>query len=479
MDGMDDETKRAAAPAALGPAGVAVVVIVALWYMLSNITAANDAQSAARAASAIRADLTTLTLIERDDGAPAEGQAALDRLESGLDQRLEVALDGVGRAERERLRTMVSDRIAAARSGEPEPEDLGAVMDMQFAALAADAGERADAASYAMVRGTYLTAVLALLALLVAVTMTGRHRAQRAVAEARDSAEGRHRALLENAPLLVYVIGRDGTLEYASPRAQAVYGRASSRVESLVQQLSPTYAEFGASLVDQTVECEVPHVVQSANGAWFEVVVSDHRDHRSIEGLVVTARDISERVALESLLRRQATEDALTGTTNRRGLDLALDAAVDSARASATSLGVLLVDLDGFKQVNDERGHVAGDEVLAQIGARLRDVVRTGEQVARYGGDEFAVIVERLRDREGAEAVARRLMDALRVPCLVGDELISFGASIGIAIGSGDTAPGELLDAADRAMYRAKAAGGGCWRWADAADESLEDQDAE
>lgn len=476
---MDDETKRATAPAALGPAGVAVVVIVALWYMITNISAANDAQSAARAASAIRADLTTLTLIERSDGAPEEEQATLDRLESGLDQRLDVALDGVGRAERERLRTMVADRITAARSGEPVPEDLAALMDVQFAALATDAGERADSASYAMVRGTYLTAVLALFALLVAVTMASRHRALRAVAVARDSAEGRHRALLENAPLLVFVIGRDGTLEYASPRAQAVYGRESSRVESLVQQLSPAHAEFGASLVDQTVECETPHIIQSANGAWFEVVVSDHRDHRSIEGLVVTARDISERVALESLLRRQATEDALTGTTNRRGLDLALDAAVESARTSSTALGVLLVDLDGFKQVNDERGHVAGDEVLAQIGARLNDAVRTGEQIARYGGDEFAVIVERLRDREGAEAVARRLTEALQVPCLVGDELISFGASIGIALGTGDTAPGALLEAADRAMYRAKAAGGGCWRWADTADEALEDQDAE
>lgn len=448
------------------------MVVVALWFVVSNIAASNDAQQAARAATSVRADLVSLNVLEGEAADAASIESELAELEASLRPRLNIAVAEIGEAEAALLRALVEDRLAAARALEATPTEVSDLIDRKFAALAADAGDRADAAGNRTIRAAYLTATVALVALLLAVSLTGRLRAQRADSAARSTVEDRHRALLENAPLLVYVIGSDGTLEYASPRARAVYGRSTDRVESLAAQLAPEYAEFGRSLVDQTVECDVPHVVQSLAGGWFEVVVSDHRGHPSIDGLVVTARDVSERVELETLLRQEAMEDSLTGTTNRRGLDQALDDAVRSAESTDVSLAVLLIDLDGFKQINDMLGHSSGDEVLAQVGERLRGLVRGTEEVARYGGDEFAVIVQGVRSRDEIDAVAARLLEALRVPYVVEGEIISLGASIGITIGSGGAHPSDLLGLADRAMYAAKAAGGGCWRWADEAPSS-------
>ena len=458
--------RRVVVPASIGPLGVAAVVLAAAWFVLSNITATNDAQDTARAASAIRADLATLALVDSRAGESPDDEELLRQIELGLDERLDDALANVGRAESEVLRSLVDERVAAARSGTTTSAEVIELMDVQFAALAQDAADRADAASATTIRATYGTAVLALVALMTAVLLTGRVRASQADEAARSDAEDRYRALLENAPLLVYVIGPDGTLEYASPRAQAVYGRSTDRVESLARQLAPEHAAFAQSLIDQTVACDEPHIVQSVGGPWFEVVVTDHRDLPAIAGLVVTARDVSERVELEALLRREATQDVLTGTSNRRGLDLALARAANVADGSETSIAVLLIDLDGFKQINDELGHGAGDDVLSQVGERLRGLIRDGEQVARYGGDEFAVIVEGVEAADDAESVATRLLDALRVPYVVDGEIVTLGASIGIAVGA-RVEPGELLESADRAMYVAKAAGGGCWRWAD------------
>ncbi|GJM39129.1 MAG: hypothetical protein DHS20C19_24960 [Acidimicrobiales bacterium] len=465
---MTEATKRRLPrPTAFGPVGVAVVVLVALWFVVSNITASNDSQRAARAATAIRADLASITVLESAGVDPTDFESELVEVEAVLWRRLDIAVADIGDAEEALLRSLVTERLDAARSVEPTPAEVTDLIDRKFAALADDAGDRADAAASNTIRAAYLTGVLALVALLAAVSLTGRFRARRADSVARTTAEDRHRALLENAPLLVYVIGGDGTLEYASPRAQASYGRITARVESLAAQLAPEHAEFARSLIDQTVECDVPHIVQSAAGSWFEVVVSDHRGHPSIDGLVVTARDVSERVELEALLRREATEDSLTGTTNRRGLDRALNAAVRSAESADATLAVLLIDLDGFKQINDMLGHGSGDDVLSQVGERLRGLVRGTEQVARYGGDEFAVIVQGVPSRAEVEAVAARLLEALRVPYVVEGEIITLGASIGIALGTGGVEPSDLLGFADRAMYAAKAAGGGCWCWAD------------
>src|SRR3954466_12008900 len=155
-------------------------------------------------------------------------------------------------------------------------------------------------------------------------------------------------------------------------------------------------------------------------------------------------------------VRRQATTDDLTGLPNRRHLDRRLRSRLDEATGRGTSVALMVIDLDGFKELNDTLGHAAGDVVLEQIGPRLRAVLRAGDELARLGGDEFAVV---LPEADDAEAVARRIRRALEAGLTVDGIDVRIGASIGIAVfpEHGDDAE-TLLQRADVAMYQAKAA---------------------
>jgi diguanylate cyclase len=158
-------------------------------------------------------------------------------------------------------------------------------------------------------------------------------------------------------------------------------------------------------------------------------------------------------------VRRQATTDDLTGLPNRRHLDRRLHERLDAARVRGASVALLLIDLDGFKELNDTLGHRAGDIVLEQIGPRLRGVLRAGDDLARLGGDEFAVVLSEAAD---AEPVGRRIGQALAAGLTVDGIDVRIGASIGIAVfpEHGDDAE-TLLQRADVAMYQAKAARSG------------------
>jgi diguanylate cyclase len=158
-------------------------------------------------------------------------------------------------------------------------------------------------------------------------------------------------------------------------------------------------------------------------------------------------------------VRRQATTDDLTGLPNRRHLDRRLRERLELARARGSSVALLLIDLDGFKELNDTLGHRAGDLVLEQVGPRLRAALRAGDELARLGGDEFAVV---LSDADDAEAVGRRMRQALEAGLTVDGIDLRIGASIGIALFPEHGEDAEtLLQRADVAMYQAKAARSG------------------
>jgi len=153
---------------------------------------------------------------------------------------------------------------------------------------------------------------------------------------------------------------------------------------------------------------------------------------------------------------RQAVTDALTGLDNRRHLMDRLDAKIDGARRGGERLALLLIDLDGFKELNDTLGHYAGDEVLRQIGPRLRALLRHDDLLARLGGDEFAVVLDP-GDEAGASAAALRLRAALERSFQVGDVSVHVDASVGIALFPDHAGDGVgLLQRADVAMYEAK-----------------------
>jgi len=171
--------------------------------------------------------------------------------------------------------------------------------------------------------------------------------------------------------------------------------------------------------------------------------------------------------ALEKLqdeLAVQATHDPLTGLANRTQSMRLLAGALGRARRRQATVGLLFIDLDGFKSVNDNHGHRSGDEVLRHVARRMKQQVREGDFVARLGGDEFVVGVEDVTDEASIVALAHRLIAAVSQPIQIGEDLtVQVGASVGIALGrGGETDVETLLHEADLAVYRAKAAGRGC-----------------
>ena len=244
-----------------------------------------------------------------------------------------------------------------------------------------------------------------------------------------------------------------------SERALAGAGReelAAAAAERLRAALPLRHAELRAVGTGQgELRIEV--------GGNDELVVSfdraiDVEETAFVRAIATTLGAALARLRTEERIRHDALHDPLTGLANRTLLhDRLAHALARSAREQVTT-GVLFIDLDGFKAINDRFGHATGDAVLTELAARLTAAVRPADTVARLGGDEFLVVCEEL-DFEAATALGRRLDDAIRQPLVVGGVEHRLSASIGIALGHDD--PDELLARADAAVYRAKAAGRG------------------
>ena len=170
--------------------------------------------------------------------------------------------------------------------------------------------------------------------------------------------------------------------------------------------------------------------------------------------------DITEHKQQEEQIHRLAQHDPLTGLPNRRMLGDRLHQALGHARRNKDKLAVMLLDLDGFKMINDTFGHKTGDAVLIDVAHRLRACIRSTDTVARYGGDEFVFVLEGQHTREDSAKLAEKILKMLHQPVVIADGRFSVGASIGIAIYPTDADDAEgLLKMADNAMYRAKQAG--------------------
>nr|WP_269089306.1 EAL domain-containing protein [Thermus thermamylovorans] len=165
------------------------------------------------------------------------------------------------------------------------------------------------------------------------------------------------------------------------------------------------------------------------------------------------------RLELEGQMRHLAYHDPLTGLPNRLFFLEKLAQVLKEAKQEARGLAVLYLDLDGLKLVNDLDGHAAGDEVLRVVAARLRAALRPRDLLARQGGDEFLVLLTRLKDPKEAVGVAERLLEVVRLPLPLGSRVYHLSTSIGIALAEPGLSPGDLLQRADLALYRAKGEG--------------------
>ncbi|GAK69477.1 putative signaling protein [Agrobacterium rubi TR3 = NBRC 13261] len=263
-------------------------------------------------------------------------------------------------------------------------------------------------------------------------------------------------------------IDSKGDIEFANPSACKLFGYEQS--EMIGQPIMIIIPERlrGAHMagLQRVAGGQAPHLggrpvevsALKKDGTEFpiEITLSVWSGKRGFcAGAIIT--DISDRREREVKLLRLASQDTLTGLLNRHGFSTLLSECLESGSAAS----IILLDLDGFKEVNDTHGHVAGDCLLEAIGVRLPNMLGRNTHVARIGGDEFALLLQGVNDPIEAHALAQAVLKTLRKPFDLGGQIHEIGTSIGIALApSHGTDTEELLASADFALYRAKAEGG-------------------
>jgi len=265
----------------------------------------------------------------------------------------------------------------------------------------------------------------------------------------------------------VCALDSSGHLTFMNPAAEELLGWAEE--EAINEGHSSPDGVFGflvapalrAMRSNTTIRSERA-MFANRSGSQFpvEFTCSPLRPGLDMEGAVVAFRDISERIEFEEQLAYHAFHDALTGLPNRRVfLDRLQHALSRSARTGAMH-AVLFADIDRFKVANDSLGHRAGDELLIVISERLSHLVREGDTLSRFGGDEFTLLAEDVDDISAGEEVASRMLEVVRKPItLEGGRTVTASISVGIALATAGCTPDDVLHDADVAMYQAKRKG--------------------
>ncbi|MEV6302619.1 bifunctional diguanylate cyclase/phosphodiesterase [Actinoplanes sp. NPDC051861] len=339
---------------------------------------------------------------------------------------------------------------------------------------------------------TYIRSILILLIVVRQLLTLRENRGLTRTLEARVAArttelfasEQRFRALVQHSSDVVTVVSPDADVLYQSESAHRVFGyparvltgrRLTKLIDPesglrLAQALRQVASRpYATTVLELTVRHRDGRVRQA------EMTITNLLSDPNVAGLVLNTRDISERKELQDQLVHEAYHDALTQLANRALFRERLTGAI-RRREDGGDVTVLFLDLDGFKEVNDSLGHLTGDQLLVQVADRLRASVRDGDLVARFGGDEFAVLIQSAPGTDDDEAgrVAQRIIDVLEEPFAIEARSIHVQASIGLAAAGLLAEAGLLGDAeadiaeqlmrnADLAMYKAKSAGGSCY----------------
>ena len=287
------------------------------------------------------------------------------------------------------------------------------------------------------------------------------------VAQRTAELAGRERhfaALVEHSSDVITVVGADLTITSVSQGVHDAYGWEPA---SLVGHRLDDFGDRFSALIEVLLRPPTTHW-RMRNAAW-ELVDGSGRQRFAdskitnlvgdpdVGGYVVNTRDVTDQVLLERELRHQAFHDELSGLANRALFNDRVEHALVRAQRAGTEVAVMVIDLDGFKDVNDGLGHQAGDAVLRTVADHLLAVARASDTVARLGGDEFAVLMEDLSGPADAIAAAERIRAKLRNATMVDGEHFALTASIGVAVSEeAASSVSDLLRDADIAMYRAK-----------------------
>jgi diguanylate cyclase (GGDEF)-like protein/PAS domain S-box-containing protein len=288
--------------------------------------------------------------------------------------------------------------------------------------------------------------------------------------------EARFASLVQHSSDLITVVGSDATIAYQSPSSERVLGYPphellGTRFDRLVvredaDRLLRVLADGSAYARrdDEVIECTLRH--RNGSLRQFEILHTNLLDDEHVQGIVLNARDVSERKAFEEQLTHQAFHDPVTNLPNRALFVERVRHAVGRARREEGKLGIIFLDIDDFKTINDSLGHAAGDLALIDVAKRLSSSIRSSDTGARFGGDEFVVLLEDLDSTETVVEVAERILEDLRQPLMVASKELALRGSIGISILEPPSNAGadELIRDADAAMYIAKRDGKGGYR---------------
>lgn len=279
------------------------------------------------------------------------------------------------------------------------------------------------------------------------------------------------RGLVQNSSDVIAVLDEAGVFTYASPASEDLTGVEPRRLRGRsFLELVPEEDVDGRARVRRALgsisasqhrlELSIERPDETHRTA--EVTITDLRNDPSVSGLVLNIRDVTDRKILEEDLRHQVMHDDLTGLGSRVQFNNQLSGALASSR-DGSKVAVLFIDIDDFKSINDSLGHAAGDQVVVEISARLRSRLRLHDNSARFGGDEFAVLLTDVYGQSDVELVADRVLEELGRPVMLQGQEVRLGVSIGVAIDDGTRTPEDLLRGADVAMYEAKSKGKNRW----------------
>ncbi len=282
---------------------------------------------------------------------------------------------------------------------------------------------------------------------------------------ARDSAlaqsQRRLSMVVANAPVVLFAFDAAGIITIAEGRDLAAIRHPAEQM--IGRSFFTLYSDAPALIAQarRALAGDEHTALSTLDGVVLETHWTPVRVGGQVDSVVAVATDITERRCAELALQHQVLHDALTGLPNRAAMNQRLAQVMEAAGRTGEPVALALIDLDRFKDVNDTLGHAAGDNLLQDVALRLSGVLREGDLVARFGGDEFAVLLPGTGETDGAE-IARRLLASLLPPCAINGRLINIAASIGLAVSplhGRDAA--TLLKKADVAMYAAKRGRGG------------------
>ncbi|MEV6298873.1 EAL domain-containing protein [Actinoplanes sp. NPDC051861] len=287
---------------------------------------------------------------------------------------------------------------------------------------------------------------------------------------ARRNSETYFRTLIQNTADVILIIDDADRIRYASPSALGVLGGDPTGAllpevihpDERTRLAEVLIAVRGGEQLQQQLDFRAQG--NGRNEVLLELHCSDLRHEPTVAGLVITMRDVTEPRRLERELIHQAFHDSMTGLANRVLFNDRLRHALARSARDGSVVGVLFIDLDDFKIVNDTLGHAIGDQLLIAVAERIAGALRADDTAARLGGDEFAALVENVNDPGAVEETANRIFAALAAPIHTDAKPLYAAASIGITTTPEANDADELLRQADLALYVAKGAGKNQWR---------------